>query len=561
MDNNLNIRINTTANTSGIDKTNQSLDALGGSSSKNISFVERLNGAFAPLAAITAAAGVGLQKLTAFMGSTVTEASGLQSSLTGLNSIARAFKQDAGAAERAAQDLAKDGLMTVAESAAGLKNLLAAGFNLPQAIQLMSRFKDTAAFGRQGSLSFGEAIRGATEGIKNGNSILVDNAGVTKNLSVILSEAGFSAQDLMKATTDVNIRQALFNGLMKESAPMLGDASRLTELYAGKQAQASAQMKILKQNLGQALQTAILPFLKAITPIITSIANWIQNNQKLAAAIGIAIGVFLALITIVGIIGTAIAALTPIIAAFGLLTIGWVLLIVAAFAAAVAAIIVFWEPIKNFFVGLWHGIQNVISSFIGWLRQNWPLVLGILTGPIGFAVGWVIQHWSQVTAFFSRIPGVIANAFSGLYHIMTSPFTRAWDFISQIPGRIVNSIGNIGQLLREKIGNWDIPGPLGKVKDVIPGFATGVRNFGGGLAVVGERGPELVNLPRGADVFTNGESRKMLSGGAGSSTEVHYHAPIYLTTPEATREFFTMQGNDNELVRRGLTPRHALGVL
>jgi hypothetical protein len=48
----------------------------------------------------------------------------------------------------------------------------------------MNRFKDSAAFGKQGALSFGEAIRGATEGIKNGNSILVDNAGVTKNLSV-----------------------------------------------------------------------------------------------------------------------------------------------------------------------------------------------------------------------------------------------------------------------------------------------------------------------------------------------------------------------------------------
>jgi phage-related protein len=38
----------------------------------------------------------------------------------------------------------------------------------------------------------------------------------------------------------------------------------------------------------------------------------------------------------------------------------------------------------------------------------------------------------------------------------------------------------------------------------IPGFATGVKNFGGGLAMVGERGPELVNLPSGSDVIPNG---------------------------------------------------------
>lgn len=37
----------------------------------------------------------------------------------------------------------------------------------------------------------------------------------------------------------------------------------------------------------------------------------------------------------------------------------------------------------------------------------------------------------------------------------------------------------------------------------IPGFASGVRNFSGGLALVGEKGPELVNLPAGSDVIPN----------------------------------------------------------
>lgn len=37
----------------------------------------------------------------------------------------------------------------------------------------------------------------------------------------------------------------------------------------------------------------------------------------------------------------------------------------------------------------------------------------------------------------------------------------------------------------------------------IPGFANGVNDFRGGLAVVGERGPELVNLPTGSSVIPN----------------------------------------------------------
>lgn len=36
-----------------------------------------------------------------------------------------------------------------------------------------------------------------------------------------------------------------------------------------------------------------------------------------------------------------------------------------------------------------------------------------------------------------------------------------------------------------------------------PGFAGGVSNFSGGMALVGERGPEIVNLPRGSDVIPN----------------------------------------------------------
>ena len=44
-------------------------------------------------------------------------------------------------------------------------------------------------------------------------------------------------------------------------------------------------------------------------------------------------------------------------------------------------------------------------------------------------------------------------------------------------------------------------------------FATGVRNFEGGIATVGERGPETVLLPRGSSVVPNNEV--MAYGGGG----------------------------------------------
>jgi hypothetical protein len=59
-----------------------------------------------------------------------------------------------------------------------------------------------------------------------------------------------------------------------------------------------------------------------------------------------------------------------------------------------------------------------------------------------------------------------------------------------------------------------------------PQFAGGVSNFSGGLAIVGERGPELVNLPSGSDVIPGGRM------GGGGMTQVFYITQP-LGSPEA----------------------------
>ncbi|WP_175584953.1 phage tail length tape measure family protein [Phyllobacterium pellucidum] len=52
----------------------------------------------------------------------------------------------------------------------------------------------------------------------------------------------------------------------------------------------------------------------------------------------------------------------------------------------------------------------------------------------------------------------------------------------------------------------------------LPGFASGTNNAPGGLALVGERGPEIVNLPKGSQVIPNAPSMKALSGRGGSGS-------------------------------------------
>lgn len=521
-------------------KVRDNVDGVSDSGERNTGIIAKLKANWAPIAAVTAAAGVAFNGAMQAMDTTITAANNLQGALTGLSSVARAFGQDQDRANQAARELAQDGLMTVTQAATGLKNLLASKFSLDEAITLMNRFKDSAAFNRQASLSFGDAVASATEGIKNQNSILVDNAGVTKNLSVILQEAGYSQMDLQRVTTDAGVRQALYNGILKETNAQVGDAARLANQFAGEQAKAGAASLTLQQNIGTAVQTALLPFLKAVTPIITGIAQWVQQHQQLAAAIAIGVTLFLGL-------GAAIGAIAGIIALVGsaaALTFGGILALVAAVAAA---IIVYWQPISEFFVGLWSGIWNTISGVIGWIgdKVNWlrdhffeavGLIIGFFaTLPIMMpfyvyqAINAIINWLRSIN--WGAVFSAIGNAFGAVWDAVKNAAIGVWNFLKSINwGEILVGIGKgIGNAIIDLI-NGAIKGAFSGIpvlKDhipQIPHFARGTNFAPGGMAIVGEEGPELINLPRGSQVKTAGQTRQALSQApSGAKIEVNQH--------------------------------------
>ncbi len=76
----------------------------------------------------------------------------------------------------------------------------------------------------------------------------------------------------------------------------------------------------------------------------------------------------------------------------------------------------------------------------------------------------------------------------------------------------------------------------------IPGFAGGVDNFGGGLAVVGEQGPEMVRLPPGSSVYPHGAS-----GGSGTSVTIAAGAIVLnfpiMNDPRAKQELASLVGD------------------
>jgi hypothetical protein len=176
----------------------------------------------------------------------------------------------------------KSGIIDVADATASLKNLLLTGFNLPEAIKLMEAFSDSSSFAKQGALSYGEAIRGATEGLKNQNSILLDNAGITKNLSVILEEHGKTKADVSKITNDAGVRQAIYNGILQEATAFTGDADRITQGYTGSTAALTTAQNNLYAAIGkQIIQSPeLLALIQTMTQELNTNTEAIQKNEN-----------------------------------------------------------------------------------------------------------------------------------------------------------------------------------------------------------------------------------------------------------------------------------------
>lgn len=238
-------------------------------------------------------------------------------SMVGLKSITQGTGNSFGQAQKFIEDFTRDGLIPAGDAATALKNLLARGFGMNEATDILNRFKDAAAFGRQGSLTLGEAVRSAAEGIKNENSVLVDNAGVTKNVSKMWEEY---AKSIGKSTNDLTIaekRQAEYNGIMKETQHQVGDAAKYSKELAGAQAKATAEGLKAKQAFGEALAPILRDILSLITPILSGITTFIKNNQGLVAAVTVLITIFTGLIAVTALLKSKFLALGPIIKALG----------------------------------------------------------------------------------------------------------------------------------------------------------------------------------------------------------------------------------------------------
>ncbi|MFF0295546.1 phage tail tape measure protein [Kitasatospora sp. NPDC004614] len=179
-------------------------------------------------------------------------------------------------------------------------------------------------------------------------------------------------------------------------------------------------------------------------------------------------------------------------------------LIIIGVVALIAAIVLLWqhsEMFRDIVTGAFSAVWDGIKWGWDWVSRNWPLLLGILTGPIGMAVWAIVHYWDDIKAggialwdWLSSLPQRIANAFSSLGNIILAPFKEGFNWVARAWN---NSVGK----LSFSVPDW-VPSIGGNSLSMpkIPMLAKGGHITGAGTVIVGEAGPEVLSLGSGATV-------------------------------------------------------------
>jgi len=274
----------------------------------------------------------------------------------------------------------------------------------------------------------------------------------------------------------------------------------------GRQRELHTAQEGMKIQLGIALLPLMLTFSKIIMRVVKALEPLLHHTKLLT---GLIMGLAAAIIAYqIAMVAATIATTVFETAAAPVVLI--TLAVVAALALLVVGVIL---VIKH-----WSWLKKKAMEVWGWIKTNWPLLLPILLGPFGLAATLIIRHFGQIKTFVLGVVDSIKAAFRGLL-----------DFVRTLPAKM-------GGYLKKVPGLGKVMGLAGKLGGLVPHFAAGGRMPYSGTALVGERGPELVHLPRGALVSPHAAPAMAVAGipGAGAGT-AEIIIPLYLDGKHVAR--------------------------
>lgn len=189
----------------------------------------------------------------------------------------------------------------------------------------------------------------------------------------------------------------------------------------------------------------------------------------------------------------------------------------AVFQTASAVVMAVWSPIAGFFGGVWAQIRGIFSGVGNFFGAVFGWAANAASGALNSIIGVASGVYNAIASFFRPIGTVAGNMIGGTIR----------GVVNGIIGMVQNGLNSFISMINgaagiiNKIPGVHIPGipHIG-----LPRLAFGAKNYAGGVTLVGERGPELVNLPKGADVYTATQTSNAFRnsrGGGGGVTIQH----------------------------------------
>jgi TP901 family phage tail tape measure protein len=230
----------------------------------------------------------------------------------------------------------------------------------------------------------------------------------------------------------------------------------------------------------------------AVASAATTAAAWAASAVSGVASAAVWVAGAIAKVAIMVAANVAGAAVTMAawIAANAAMLLG-IGLIIAAVVAAVILIVKHWSQISAFAKKAFDDVVHWVSVAIDWVKAHWPLLLAILTGPIGLAVFAIVKYWRDITHAASTVVDWVRTHWPLLLAIITGPIGLAtlyvvkhWSeivngarsmigdvegFFRSLPGRILHALGDLANLLfpsGSKIIQGLINGMMGMVGKV-----------------------------------------------------------------------------------------------
>lgn len=288
-----------------------------------------------------------------------------------------------------------------------------------------------------------------------------------------------------------------------------------TKTAALKYAASQREMKSAMTGVQVAIGTALIPIMANLAAVITPIAEGFAHLMQTSSAFRV----------IVVVLTAALLAFVAVMALVNLVSLpvtGTVLAIAAGIAALVAVVVLLtmhFDTVKAVAVAAFNWILGAAKAVWGWIKSNWPLLVGIIGGPIALAIAEAIKHFDKIKSVAVTVFGAVKGAVQTAASFISGTFASAWGAVS---GAIQTVVGVLQQAwdLISKVVNAPknvLSKALSLAGKVLPFMATGGTVLSGGAAIVGERGPELVHLPTGSRVDSN---YALNNGGGGGGTVV-----------------------------------------